>query len=72
MKTTRSQINKANKGLNSKGLNMTKLDNGTLHVGIISILDMDNEDVLNTLNTVRRELSNTDNLNKILYMSFFR
>ena len=71
MKATKTQINKANKGLNSRGLNMTKLENGTLHVGIVSILDMDNADVLNTLNIVRKELSNTDNLNKILYMNFF-
>jgi len=71
MKATKTQINKANKGLNSRGLNMTKLENGTLHVGIVSILDMDNADVLNTLNSVRTELSNTDNLNKILYMNFF-
>ena len=71
MKFTKTQINKANKGLNSKGLNMTKLSDGSLHVGIISILDMDNQDVINTLNSVRFELSKTDNLNKILYMSFF-
>jgi|DEB0MinimDraft_12_1074336.scaffolds.fasta_scaffold16042_6 hypothetical protein len=71
MKATKTQINKANKGLNSRGLNMTKLENGALHVGIVSILDMDNADVLNTLNSVRTELSNTDNLNKILYMNFF-
>tara|TARA_R100000541_G_scaffold57637_1_gene67944 strand:- start:535 stop:753 length:219 start_codon:yes stop_codon:yes gene_type:complete len=71
MKATKTQIKKANKGLNSKGLNMTKLENGTLHVGIVSVLDMDNQEVINTLNAVRFELSKTDNLNKILWMSFF-
>jgi len=71
MKATNAQINKANKGLNKKGLNLSKLENGTLHVGIVSILDMDNKDVLNALNSVRFELANTDNLNKILYLSFF-
>ena len=71
MKATKTQINKANKGLNAKGLNMTKLENGTLHVEIVRVLDMDNENLLNTLNTIRYELSKTDNLNKILYMSFF-
>ena len=71
MKATKTQVNKANKGLNAKGLNMTKLDNGSLHVGIISVLDMDNKEVITTLNNVRFELSKTDNLNKILYMSFF-
>ena len=71
MKATKTQITKANKGLNSKGLNMTKLENGTLHVGIVSVLDMDNQEVINTLNAVRFELSKTDNLNKILWMSFF-
>ena len=71
MKATKPQIKKANKGLNLRGLNMTKLDNGNLHVGIMSILDMDNNEVITTLNTVRFELSKTNNLNEILYMSFF-
>ena len=71
MKATKTQINKANKGLNLKGLNLSKLDNGSLHVGIVSVLNMDNENVLNTLNNVRRELYKTKNLNEILWMSFF-
>ncbi len=72
MKATKSQINKANKGLNSKGLNMSKLSDGSLHVGIVSIFDMKNEEVLNTLDHVKRAIRETDNLNSILWMSFFQ
>ena len=71
MKATNSQIKKANKGLNSRGLNMTLLSDGNLHVGIVSILDMRNEDVLNTLNHVRKSIRENNNLNEILWMSFF-
>ena len=72
MKATKSQINKANKGLNSKGLNMTKLYDGSLHVAIVSIFDMKNEEVLNTLDHVNRAIRENDNLNSILWMSFFQ
>jgi len=71
MKVTKSQIKKANKGLNSRGLNMTLLSDGNLHVGIVSILDMRNEDVLNTLDHVRKSIRENNNLNEILWMSFF-
>ena len=71
MKATKSQIKKANKGLNLRGLNMTKLYDGSLHVGIVSILDMRNDNVLNTLEHVNKAIRETDNLNKILWMSFF-
>jgi hypothetical protein len=71
MKATKSQIKKANQGLNSIGLNMTKLYDGSLHVGIVSILDMRNDDVLNTLEHVKKEIRENNNLNEILWMSFF-
>jgi len=71
MKSTKSQIKKANKGLNLRGLNMTKLHDGSLHVGIVSVLDMRNDDVLNTLEHVKREIRENNNLNEILWMSFF-
>tara|TARA_R110001632_G_scaffold22635_2_gene64846 strand:- start:576 stop:794 length:219 start_codon:yes stop_codon:yes gene_type:complete len=71
MKANKTQIKKANKGLNSRGLNMTLLSDGNLHVGIVSILDMRNEDVLNTLDHVRKSIRENNNLNEILWMSFF-
>ena len=71
MKATKSQIKKANQGLNSRGLNMTKLYDGSLHVGIVSVLDMRNDDVLNTLEHVKKEIRENNNLNEILWMSFF-
>jgi hypothetical protein len=60
MKATKSQIKKANQGLNSRGLNMTKLYDGSLH-----------DDVLNTLEHVKKEIRENNNLNEILWMSFF-
>mgnify|MGYP005990978581 CR=1 FL=1 len=71
MKATKSQIKKANKGLNLRGLNMTLLSDGNLHVGIISIFDMKNEKILNTLDHVKKSIRNNNNLNEIIWMSFF-
>ena len=71
MKFSNTQIKKANKGLNLRGLNMSKLYDGSLHVGIVSILDMNNQDVLTDLDIVRKELNKTDSLNAILWMWCF-
>tara|TARA_B110000208_G_C11331872_1_gene270275 strand:+ start:217 stop:435 length:219 start_codon:yes stop_codon:yes gene_type:complete len=71
MTATLKQIKKANKKLNTYGLNMSKLDNKEIHVGIISIDDFSNNEVLNMLNTINYEISRNIKFHDIACMSYF-
>lgn len=70
MKSTISQIKKANKVLKIYGLKMTRIDDKTISCGVIDIFTEDNE-ILNTLNTVRHILSSKENFNEVKHMCYF-
>ena len=65
MKSSQALINKINKNLNKRGLNMSKIDNNTVSVGISNFDLLDNYETNFTLEQIKREMKGKSHLKDV-------